>query len=128
MNDFTGRRPNDRARRIGKGLLDGLAYLGTVMSDGPKLERIEEIDSEIERLQHEKDSLIASLIEPGDLKVSDGYDPHKAVIIHPPRTAGEGRLTKCEGSWRDNDPFDKSHPGCPYRKTQHVKHEFTLRD
>lgn len=124
---MSGRRPNDRLGRIGKGLLEGLAAVGTMMADGPKLERIEQIDSEIERLQHEKDTLIASLIEPGDLKVSDDYDPNKAVIIHPAR-AGEGRLVKCEGSWRDNDPFDKSHPGCPYRKTQHIKHEFTLRD
>ena len=99
MNDFTGRRPTGRAKSFGRALLDGLDAIGTAMADGPKVERIKEIDAHIESLQHEKDSLIASLIEPGNLKVSDSYNP-----------------------------FDKSHPGCPYHGTQHIAHEFTLRD
>ena len=99
MSTFSGRRNTGTAKRIGKGLLEGLSAIGTVMADGPKVERIKEIDAHIESLQHEKDSLIASLIEPGEYKVSDSYDP-----------------------------FDKSHPGCPYHGTQHIAHEFTLRD
>jgi hypothetical protein len=127
MSSFTGRRNTGRASRVGRGILDGLSVLGTALADGPKITRIKEIDAEMERLQHERDSLIVTLTQDYEgYEVSEDYDPNKAVIMHV--RPGEGRLTKCAGSWRDNDPFDKSHPGCPYRKTQHVGHEFTLRD
>lgn len=138
MNDFTGRRHTNRARNIGKGILEGLGALGTAMADAPKKVRINEIDTLVENLLQERDHLIADLIEPGDLKVSENYDPRwrkpsvvgvdEAGPLGDRPVVAEGRLTECAGSWRDNDPFDKSHPGCPYRKTQHVKHEFTLRD
>lgn len=124
----SGRRPTGNARRIGKGFLEGLAAVSSALADSPKRERILQIDLEMERLQHEKDTLIVGLIEPGDLKVSEDYDPRRAAIIHNAPVSTDGRLTDCRGSWQDNDPFDKSHPGCPYRKTQHGSHEFTLRD
>lgn len=123
---LSGRRPNERTRKIGKGILDGLSLLGTALADGPKHDRIKEIDAELERLQHEKDTLINSLIEPGDLKVSEGYDPHKAAIIHPARHS-EGRLTICPGR-STSSRYDPVHPGCPYVNQIHNKHEFTLRD
>jgi hypothetical protein len=129
---FSGRRPTDRtetaksrAKRVGMGLLDGLSAIGTVMADGPKFERIKEIDAEMERLQHEKDTLIVGLIEPGDLKVSEGYDPNRAGIH---RLSPEGgRLTMCPGRVT-RSIYDSVHPGCPYKDTIHGKHEFTLRD
>jgi hypothetical protein len=131
---LSGRRPNDRtenakdrAKRVGMGILDGLSALGTVMADGPKHERIKEIDGEIERLRHERNTLIATLIEPGNLKVDDDYDPHKAVIINPPRNLGDGRLTECPGRVT-RSVYDSVHPGCPYKETIHGRHEFTLRD
>jgi hypothetical protein len=126
MNAFTGRPTSDRARKIGKGIFEGLSLLGTALADGPKHDRIKEIDAEIERLQHERDTLIASLIEPGDLKVSKGYDPNKAVVIHNVRP-GEGRLTQCPGR-STSSAYDRCHPGCPYNSKIHGAHEFTLRD
>lgn len=123
MTHFTGRKPTGLGARIGKGLLDGLEAVGTAMNDGPKLERIKQIDSEMERLQHEKDSLIVGLIEPGNLKVSDDYDPHKAVIMN---VAG-ARLTHCEGR-RTSSRYHDAHPACPYIETIHNAHDFTARD
>ena len=129
MSTFSGRRPTDRMSRSGKGFLEGLTIVGTVLADGPKHERINEIDAEMERLQLEKDTLIASLIEPGNLKVSEGYDPNKAVVNKPPhRTADGGRLTQCAGQWSATTKYHDAHPGCPYLGTKHNPHEFTLRD
>lgn len=131
MNEFTGRRPSDRARRIGKGILEGLSAIGTAMADEPKRARIEEIDEEIKNLKQERDHLIKTLIEPGDLKVSKNFDPYwrkpeerTRVRVMP---VGEGRLTKCKGrSYMGK--FHDAHPGCPYIDTIHGPHEFTLRD
>jgi hypothetical protein len=129
MNDFTGRRPNDAAKRFGKSLLNGLSYLGTVMADGPKLERIEEIDQLLIDLKQERDHLINALIEPGDLKVSDDYNPHwtKPSTIVTTSTR-DGRLTQCKGRFTRTSTFSDEHPGCPYSGTVHNAHEFTLRD
>lgn len=133
MNDFTGRRKSDRAKRFGKGLLEGLSALGTVMADGPKRERIAEIDEQIKELQQERDHLITELIEPGDLKVSEGYDPKWSKS---PRTeplmdqffgAGTPRLVQCKGR-SHSGTFHSAHPGCPYIDQIHNAHEFTLRD
>lgn len=139
MNDFTGRRSNDRARRFGRGILDGLSALGTAMADGPKRARIDEIDRHVADLLQERDHLIADLIEPGDMKVSENYDPRwrKAVVEDAEDKSamdaifGEkqdaGRLTKCRG--RAYDGYNTTvHPGCPYVETIHGSHEFTLRD
>lgn len=125
---ITGRRPNERANRFAKSFMEGLSFVGTALADGPKHERIREIDVEIERLQQEKDALITSLIEPGDLKVSDGYDPNKAVIIKNVFSRpGDGRLVLCKGR-RTTSTYHDAHPGCPYVDTIHNSHEFTLRD
>lgn len=126
---ISGRRPTGRASRIGKGLLDGLAAVSTAMADSPKRERIAQIDIELERLQHEKDTLILGLIEPGDLKVSEGYDPRRAAIINnAPVSSSDGRLTNCEGQWSASSTIHNCHPACPYLGTKHIAHEFTLRD
>lgn len=139
MNDFLGRRPNDRARRIGRGILDGLAAVGTALNDGPKFARIGEIDDLILELQQERDHLIADLIEPGEYKVSENYDPkwRKPTVEEPEDKSamdaifGEkqdaGRLTTCRG--RAYDGYNTTvHPGCPYKDSIHGRHEFTLRD
>ena len=131
MNDFTGRRKTGKAGRISKGILDGLAALGTAMADAPKQSRIEEIDEEIKNLQQERDHLIADLIEPGDLKVSKDYDPYwrkpeaEATVFV--AGSGEGRLTQCKGR-RYSGTYHDAHPGCPYVNQIHIAHEFTLRD
>ena len=117
--------PRHRATNLGKGLLDGLGYIATKLADSGNLDRIKEIDAEIALLKQERNHLIKGLIEPGDLKVDEDVPLMDKFFG---KKADAGRLTKCKGSWRDNDPFDKSHPGCPYRKTQHTEHEFTLRD
>lgn len=133
MNDFTGRPRSNRARNIGKGILEGLSALGTAMADAPKRQRIEEIDKTILNLQQERDHLIADLIEPGDLKVSESYDPYwrKPVVEEEHDTSksifGEGRLTQCKGR-TTSSRYHEAHPGCPYVEQIHTKHEFTLRD
>lgn len=129
MGSFTGRPNTGRAKKIGSSILDGLSLLGTALSDGPKHARIEEIDQIVADLLQERDHLINDLIEPGNLRVSENFDPRwskPSTIVQV--DSSDGRLTQCSGSWRDNDPFDASHPGCPYRKQQHIAHEFTLRD
>lgn len=134
MNEFTGRRSSDRAKRIGRGLLEGLSALGTAMADGPKHERIEAIDKEIKNLQQERDHLIKSLIEPGDLKVSENYDPYwrKPEVDDEEPLMDQyfgkpGRLTKCKGR-STSSRYHEAHPGCPYVEQIHTAHEFTLRD
>lgn len=119
---ITGRRKTG----LGDSILRGLAAVGTAMSDGPKLERIRQIDADLDNLQHEKDTLIAGLIEPGDLRVSEGYDPHRAVVIRNVRP-GEPRLVECEGR-STMSVFHDAHPACPYIEQRHNAHEFTLRD
>jgi hypothetical protein len=124
MSQFTGRRGTGAAKRIGRALLDGLDTLGTAMNDGPKRQRISEIDNLIIELQQERDHLIAGLYEPGDLKVSDNYDPkwRKADEDMP-----TGRLTECRGKFSDGDVYSP-HPACPYKDTVHRRHEFTAND
>lgn len=129
MSSFTGRRNTGKASSIGRGFLSALDAVGTALADGPKYSRINEIEELVIDLLQERDHLIAGLIEPGNLTVSEDYDPRwrkSAVIVTTSTT--DGRLTECKGSWRDNDRFDDSHPGCPYRGTRHIRHEFTLRD
>lgn len=132
MNNFTGRRPSDRAKKFGRAFLDGLDALGTVLSDGPKLERIKEIEAHINRLQNEKDSLVSSLIDPGEYKVSDDYDPNRVFTPlmdqYFGKREGAGRLTKCKGQWSATATIHDCHPACPYLGTRHIAHEFTLRD
>jgi len=131
MNAFTGRPSSGRAKRIGKSLLEGLDALGTVLSDGPKRARINEIDVEVRNLLQERDHMIAGLTEPGDLRVSENYDPYwrkpeitTSVSIDP---FAEGRLTQCKGR-STSSSFHDAHPGCPYVEKVHTAHEFTLRD
>lgn len=127
----------DKFAKFGKSFANAVVRASTIIHDGSRMEQIEKIDKQVAELLQERDHLIADLIDPGDLKPSKNYDPNwrkKTVEDDEPvqtslsSFSSEGRLTQCEGSWRDNDPFDKSHPGCPYRKTQHINHEFTLRD
>lgn len=137
MNSFTGRRSNDRAKRIGRGLLEGLSALGTVMADGPKKVRIQEIDRMVEDLLQERDHLIADLIEPGDLKVSENYNPRwrKPVVEDEDEDRDyifgdkqpHGRLTECKGR-STMGSYHEAHPACPYIGQRHNAHEFTLRD
>lgn len=132
---MSGRRPNDRARRIGKGILDGLSAIGTALADGPKYQRINEIDAQITELRQERDHLIYGLIEPGDLKVSEDYDPRWRKTDVEPDEASDiamsfpdtGRLTRCRGRASMN-AYHSAHPGCPYVDTIHNSHEFTLKD
>lgn len=133
---ISGRRPNDRARRIGKGLLEGLSAIGTALADGPKFQRIEEIDAQITELRQERDHLIKDLIEPGDYKVSSDYDPRwRKTDVEPAEASDiamsfpdtEGRLTQCKGR-STSSTYSSVHPGCPYNAKIHVAHEFTLRD
>lgn len=125
MTSFTGRPSTGRVKAFGKGLIEGLGALSTAMVDSPKRERIREIDFEIEKLQYEKDCLITSMIEPGDLEVSKGFDPNNAVIMNPPTKPG--RLTDCAG--RDSYSLvHNAHPACPYVKQIHVAHQFTAHD
>lgn len=134
MNDFTGRRPSDAAKRISKGFREGFNMLGIALADGPKRRRIEEIDALIIELNQERDHLIKDLIEPGDLKVSENYDPRWTKTESKDEDEDDvtlsqdgGRLTTCEG--RDSmSVYHNAHPGCPYLETVHIKHEFTLRD
>lgn len=137
---MSGRRPNDRLNRIGKGLIEGLSAIGTALADGPKVSRILEIDRQVAELLQERDHLVKDLIEPGDFVVSENYDPNwrKPKVEEPEdknamdAIFGEkqdaGRLTTCKGRWSVNSQFHDAHPGCPYIDTVHNKHEFTLRD
>lgn len=139
MNDFTGRRRNDRLGRIGRGLLDGLAAVGTAMADGPKVSRILAIDEQVKQLLQERDHLVTDLIEPGEFKVSENYDPtwRKPEVEEPDTEVpimdqyfgkqDAGRLTECKGR-STSSRYHDAHPGCPYIETVHNKHEFTLRD
>lgn len=134
MNDFTGRRKTDRARRIGKGIFETLVTITDAMTDGPKLARIEEIDREIKELRQERDHLIKGLVEPGDLKVSKHFDPYWSKSGTPrsyqemvATGIGTPRLTKCKGR-QTSGRYHDAHPGCPYVEQIHAPHEFTLRD
>jgi hypothetical protein len=128
MSTFSGRRSTGAAKRFGKGLLDGLAYVGTALADGPKLQRIEEIEGQIEALTWERNKLISELIEPGNLKVDEDFDANRPPVTHAPRVrAGEGRLTECEGQFSTSSDWHV-HPGCPYKGSRHGAHEFTLND
>lgn len=130
---FTGRRKTG----LGDSILRGLSALGTAMADGPKYARISEIDTAVAELLQERDHLIYGLIEPGELKVSDNYDPRwrKPAVEENDETpimdqyfgAGTARLTECKG--RDTmSTYHDAHPGCPYVAKVHTSHEFTLRD
>lgn len=131
-------RDNNRARRIGKnvgkgiasGILGGFSVLGAVsvsMSDAPKLARIREIDLAVENLLQERDHLVASLLEPGGLEVSENYDPRwrgaETTVALPPGA----RLTQCKGR-STISKYHAAHPACPYIEQIHTAHEFTLRD
>lgn len=133
---ISGRRPNEKTRSFGRSILDGLSAIGTALADGPKYQRIKEIDAQIVELRQERDHLVHGLIEPGDLKVSDDYDPRwrKAAVADDADavmpdifSSGEGRLTKCGGRTTMSRYHD-AHPGCPYVAQVHNEHEFTLRD
>lgn len=118
-------------KQTGRSILNGLGKLAVAAADSPKRDRIKQIGEEIERLNQERNYLLVSLIEPkSSEKPDEDFDLKAYERTAPASVTGDnnGRLTKCEGSWRDNDRFDSSHPGCPYRKTQHNAHEFTLRD
>lgn len=129
MSNFTGRRNTGNASRLGKSLLEGLSALGTALADGPKLARIEEIDNLVTELLQEQDHLIAALIEPGSLTVSEDYDPkwRKSPSVQETSEDGIGRLTECEGR-NTRSLYHDAHPACPYVDSVHNAHEFTLRD
>ena len=120
----------DRLRSFGKTMLDGLIYLGEALSDDPKKVRIKEIDELMRDLNQERDHLIASLINPGNLEVSALYDPNwtgpKSAVATPDPEGG--RLTLCAGRLFENSDIHDTHPACPYYATKHIKHEFMLRD
>ncbi len=110
-------------------VLDGLATVGTAIADQPKYSRIREIDNQVKELLQERDHLIADLIEPGELKVSEDYDPSWRKTETPVSSGtGEGRLTQCKGRFSASSSIHDAHPGCPYLATKHNAHEFTLRD
>lgn len=124
---------DNRAKRIGKGLgnglLGGLSVLGSVsmaMTDAPKRARLLEIDAELQDLLQERDHVIASMLEPGDLEISDDYDPYwrKGAAV---QNTTDGRLTKCKGR-NTISKYHEAHPACPYIEKIHTAHEFTLRD
>lgn len=123
---ISGRRPTG----LGRSILEGLSALGTALADGSNRERIKEIDKQVKDLLQERDHLIHDLIEPGDLKVSENYDPFwkksgsTTTIDHDDEI---GRLTECGGR-STSGRYHDAHPACPYVDTIHNAHEFTLRD
>jgi len=127
MSTFTGRAPSGRVSRIGKGLLDGLVTMSDALHDGGLRTQIEDIDGQIEVLRRERDSLISRLYEPGDLKVSDDFDPTWRKPETTPTPSGPGRLTQCAGR-EYMGVYHGAHPGCPYIDSIHKAHDFTLRD
>jgi hypothetical protein len=141
MTHHFGQKPGSgkkASKTVGRGILTGLAALGTAMADGPKLQRIDVIDQEIKDLRQERDHLIAGLIEPGDLKPSKHYDPNAYVGRSvsspapyssdlPPGSPLRARLEHCKGR-EYSGKYHKAHPACPYIDTIHNAHDFTLRD
>lgn len=98
-----------------KDFLNVIGTVGTHVLDADRRTRIFEIDEKIAKLQAERQELIDDLIDPSDYKTET-------------ETTTPGRLTKCGGRWSDLSNFHDAHPACPYLKTKHIAHEFTLRD
>lgn len=127
MGNFTGRPTSGRFKKFAGAVLDGLSEMAVASAENARQTRIAEIDKEVRDLLQERDHLIVDLVEPGDLKVSENYDPYwtKPTTLSPAK--GEGRLAECDGR-STMSVYSNVHPGCPYKDTIHNSHEFTLRD
>lgn len=130
MSRITGRRSTGRLKGFGEMLLDGLDAMSVALNDGPKIERINEIDKQIRDLKQERDHLIMGLTQKYEgYEVSDDYDPHwrkSESTLSEPVEVGDGILVHCKG--RDTMSVrHEAHPACPYVGEYHTAHEFILR-